>query len=118
MNNPIKVGDTFTTPSGSTFIRLNDDTSPDIPNYERIQLTHLSHPDYKSIGWEPYTFAAEPEWFNQRGLTVKEVCTHNPTQDHCNTYTVFKCIRCRETLYTVFNPYQRPVIYDKARVTI
>lgn len=68
MPKTIEINDTFTLTNGhtvNTFRREPDDSSP-VFECERIRVTHLSHsmnPNFK-----PYTFGAEPEWFNQRGL--------------------------------------------------
>lgn len=48
------------------FQRIQDDPSPEF-ECERIRVTHLSSSMSK---FEPYTFAAEPEWFARRGLKV------------------------------------------------
>ena len=67
----IKQGDTFTTSYGSTFKRLEDNLDP-VFQSERIQLTHIGHPDYHDANWKPYTFGTEQEWFKQRGLVAHE----------------------------------------------
>lgn len=71
MKKHIEINEIFTLTDGrtvNTFRRELDDQSP-VFECERIRITHLSHsmaPDFK-----PYTFGAEPEWFNQRGLIAK-----------------------------------------------
>ena len=71
----INVGDVFEVrhadkymPAVNTFRREPDDPNP-LFECEMVRVTHIkcSVPSEK---WTPYTFGAEPAWFENRGLAI------------------------------------------------